>query len=218
MPPTSDDEKQWDVFISHASEDKETVARPLADLLRRAGLRVWIDESQLRLGDSLRQRIDHGLSRSSFGVVILSRAFFLKDWPQRELNGLVAREISSQKVILPVWHEIDREFVTRYSPHLADKLAVSTSRGLEAVARAILEVLQAKAHSTDTTPELNSLQRHIKVQNNAQIRTLFTKRRAIWLLAISTALAGLFFGRSLFWHPSHQYVYVGNGSPSDVVT
>src|SRR4051794_37563050 len=120
-----------DIFISHAREDKEDVARPLAEALRRQGLVVWYDEYVLRLGDSLRQVIDKGLSSSRFGVVILSPSFFSKEWPQRELNGLLARESANGvKVLLPVWHKITFEDVAHFSPLLADKLAVSTDRGL----------------------------------------------------------------------------------------
>ena len=80
---------EWDVFISHAGEDKDQVARPLAKQLTALGVRVWYDEAALTLGDSLNRSIDAGLSRSRFGVVILSRHFFEKEWPQRELDGLV---------------------------------------------------------------------------------------------------------------------------------
>ena len=52
--------KTWDVFISHASEDKAAVTNPLANSLERAGLRVWLDRQELRLGDSLREKIDEG--------------------------------------------------------------------------------------------------------------------------------------------------------------
>jgi hypothetical protein len=55
---------QWDVFISHATEDKDEVARPLAQALHNAGLRVWLDENELQLGDSLRAKIDHGLANA----------------------------------------------------------------------------------------------------------------------------------------------------------
>jgi hypothetical protein len=104
----------WDVFISHASEDKAIVARPLAQLLEAADLRVWLDEAQLRLGDSLRERIDEGLAQSRFGVVILSPAFFAKQWTQSELDGWFARETSDQKKILPVWHEIDKRVLLNF--------------------------------------------------------------------------------------------------------
>ena len=74
----------WDVFISHASEDKEAAVRPLATELTRLSLSVWYDEFSLTIGDSLRRSIDHGLSKSKFGVVILSHNFFRKEWPHRE--------------------------------------------------------------------------------------------------------------------------------------
>lgn len=129
---------QWDVFISHASEDKETVAGPLAAALRRAGVRVWLDANELTLGDGLRGKIDEGLAHSRYGVVILSPAFFGKDWPQNELSGLVAREEALGKVVLPIWHHVDKEFIARYSPLLADRLGISTKKGIEQVCDAVL--------------------------------------------------------------------------------
>lgn len=131
----------WDVFISHASEDKELVALPLAALLGAYGIAVWLDEYELRLGDSLRAKIDQGLAESRFGVVILSQSFFAKDWPQRELNGLAALESPQRKVILPVWHGVNQQVVAKYSPLLADKKAANTDRGLGAVASEILKVV-----------------------------------------------------------------------------
>jgi formylglycine-generating enzyme required for sulfatase activity len=144
-----------DIFISHASEDKEDIARPLAEALRRRGFVVWYDEYVLRLGDSLRQVIDKGLSSSRFGVVILSPSFFSKEWPQRELNGLLAREtVNGSKVLLPVWHRITFEEIAQFSPLLADKFAVSTARGLDVVVRQILEVVEPERFVLEPNLEL----------------------------------------------------------------
>jgi hypothetical protein len=118
----------WDLFISHASEDKEAFVRPLALALERFGIRVWYDEYTLNLGDSLSRSIDKGLANSDYGVVVLSPAFVAKRWPEYELRGLTAREISGTKIILPVWHNITREEVLRFSPPLADKLAVRSDQ------------------------------------------------------------------------------------------
>jgi hypothetical protein len=104
----------WDVFISHAWEDKEDIARPLAEASRRKGLRVSYDEFALTLGDSLRRSIERGLAQSRYGVVILSPDFFGKEWPQKELDGLTAREVGSGKVILPIWHNVTWEDVRRF--------------------------------------------------------------------------------------------------------
>jgi adenylate cyclase len=131
----------WDVFVSHASEDKEAFARPLAEGLRAKGLRVWFDEFTLKVGDSLRGSIDRGLAASMFGVVIISPAFLQKDWPQRELDGMVAREIGGKKVMLPVWYNIDPATVSRYSPTLADRLATTSAKGLERVIQDLLTAI-----------------------------------------------------------------------------
>lgn len=86
------DHATWDVFISYASENRDAVAAPLAQSLEELGLRVWFDITELKVDDSLRERIDAGLSQSRYGVVVLSTAFFAKHWPTRELNGLAQRE------------------------------------------------------------------------------------------------------------------------------
>ena len=132
----------WDVFISHAWEDKESFARPLAKALEAKGLRVWFDEFTLRVGDKLRRSIDHGLANSRYGVVILSPYFFGKEWPQKELDGLVQRESTGEKVVLPVWHNISDEQIKGYSPTLADRIAVSSERGLEHVVSELLKVVR----------------------------------------------------------------------------
>lgn len=91
------------IFIAHATEDKDAVARPIADALRKRGYSVWYDEYSLKLGDSLRRGIDKGLASCVFGVVILSKSFFAKQWPQKELDALTTREAAEGgKIILPV--------------------------------------------------------------------------------------------------------------------
>ncbi len=140
----------WDVFISYASEDKATVAKPLAIALEAEGIKVWFDEFTLRAGDSLRKVIDYGLAHSKYGVVILSRSFFAKQWPQRELAGLLSRE-ESDKVVLPVWFGIDAEEVRRYSPLLADRVALNACHGIEALVRELLRAMNLPFVGTDVT-------------------------------------------------------------------
>jgi hypothetical protein len=119
-------DRKWDVFISHAFEDKESFVRPLAVSLNQLGAEVWFDEFSLRLGDSLSRSIDQGLGNSRFGIVVISPNFIGKAWPERELSGLVSREIDQGRVIIPVWHGVTRKQVLDFSPTLADRLAVRT--------------------------------------------------------------------------------------------
>jgi hypothetical protein len=133
----------YDVFICHASEDKEALARPLYNALKAEGLSVWFDEVVLEIGDSLRRKIDDDLARCRFGVVILSPHFFAKEWPQRELDALFAREtVSGEKAILPIWHNLDEATVGKLSSMLAGRLAARSEQGIPAVITQILRVVR----------------------------------------------------------------------------
>lgn len=127
LKPQPIDQTNYDVFISHASEDKDDFVRDFVKCLQQNGLKVWYDEFTLRVGDSLRRSIDNGLKNSRYGIVVLSEAFFSKEWPQRELDGLFAREVNGEKVILPIWHKISKNEVLKFSPIIADMLALNTS-------------------------------------------------------------------------------------------
>jgi hypothetical protein len=132
----------WDVFISHASEDKDTVARPLRDALTKLGVTVWLDEAQMRIGHSLRRRIDDGIRSSRFGVAVFSDSFFRKGWTNHELDGLVTRTVAGEQSLLPIWHNLTAEKVMAYSPSLADTVAMNTSEySIEDIARQIAEVI-----------------------------------------------------------------------------
>ena len=133
--------ERYDVFISHASEDKEVVARPLYEELTRRGMKVWFDEATLELGDSLGDMIDDGLAHSRYGVVILSPRFFEKHWPQEELDRLVKLENDGTSKILPILHQLEPDALRRYSPLLASRIAVRSSVGVPALAEQILSVV-----------------------------------------------------------------------------
>lgn len=135
-------QNEWDVFISHASEDKETIARPLAFALKERGFSVWFDEFTLSVGDSLRRSIDKGLAKSRYGVVVISESFLNKEWPQKELDALVAREEAGKKLILPIWHNVSFDLLKQHSPLLADRFATSSSKGLQQVVDDLVEAMR----------------------------------------------------------------------------
>ena len=136
---------KYDVFISHASEDKEEFVKPLVEALQTAGYKVWYDDFTLKVGDSLRRSIDNGLKNSRYGIVVLSSAFFAKNWTQYELDGLVTREMEGHKVILPIWHMVSKNQVQNYSPTLADKKAINSSLStIDEIVTQLGEVLDEK--------------------------------------------------------------------------
>lgn len=134
--------KEFDFFVSHASEDKDDFVKPLIVAMKEMDLRVWYDEFELSVGDSLRRSIDKGLSNSKYGVVVLSSSFFNKNWTQYELDGLVTKEMEGRKVILPIWHKVSKNEVVSYSPTLADKVALNSSiYSIEEIVEKLSELL-----------------------------------------------------------------------------
>src|ERR1700728_3260753 len=92
------------------------------------GFRIWFDEFELKIGDSLTESVDRGLSSSRFGIVVLSEAFFQRNWARRELAGLTTLELQYGKprFILPIWYRVTKEIVAAVSSPLADKVAIAT--------------------------------------------------------------------------------------------
>ena len=147
IPPENspDVAREYDVFISHASEDKEAIVRPLANALVAENLIVWYDEFELRIGDSLRRKIDRGLAKSRVGLVVLSHAFLDKGWTNYELDGIITRTVDGQQILLPIWHNISKNEVVDYSPSLADKVARSTAtHTVEEIAAEIAELIRSR--------------------------------------------------------------------------
>ena len=132
----------WDLFISHASEDKEAFVKPLAIALKKAGLKVWYDEFELKVGDSLTGSIDKGLIDSDYGIVVLSEAFFTKKWTDYELRSLLIKEINSKRVILPIIHNISVEKIQEHSLFLSDAKALSSKEPMPQLVDNILEVVR----------------------------------------------------------------------------
>lgn len=140
--PSLSADRPFDFFISHASEDKPEFVAALSSELSALGAQVFYDDATLKYGDSLRRNIDAGLRNSRYGVVVLSTAFFKKEWPARELDGLTALEVGGKTRIIPIWHKVSKDEVAAYSPVLADKLALNTSlMGVKEIASELHKML-----------------------------------------------------------------------------
>ena len=121
-------------------------------------MEVWYDEFSLRAGDSLSRSIDYGLTQSRFGIVVISPNFMGKAWPERELSGLVTREIDQGRIIIPLWHCVTRKQVLSYSPTLADKLAIRTDNlSPQEIAIQILREIRPDLYEKHPRSELERL-------------------------------------------------------------
>ena len=124
-----DELDEYDVFVSHAWEDKESFVEEFVAELTSLGLSVWYDQSQIKWGDSMREKIERGLSKSRFGVVVISPNYIAegKYWTKAELDGLFQLESVNGKKILPIWHDITKKEVIAYSSIIAGRLAMNTA-------------------------------------------------------------------------------------------
>lgn len=153
-----------DVFVCHASEDKDAIVFPLSRGFEEADITYWYDEAEIQWGDSITQKVNEGLRKSRFALVIMSTTSARKSWPSRELNALINQEASSGEVrILPLLvgddHEV-QDILDSY-PLLNDKLYLRWSNDVNEVVNAILirlgrsdEMVMGKA--IDTAPRLDS--------------------------------------------------------------
>jgi hypothetical protein len=149
-------------FICHAGEDKDNVARPIANALRQEGYEVWFDEFDLTLGDNLLEGINQGIKNSDYGIVIFSEAFFKKQWPKRELESLIAKETGDKKIILPVWHQITYEEMRVNFPILANRVAASTDQGFRKIVEQIKKVVEHSdiKYLSESIPSFSRFESH----------------------------------------------------------
>lgn len=149
---------KWDIFISHASEDQESLVRPLAIALRQLGVKIWYSEFSLEIGDSISRSIDRGLAESQYGLVVISKNFMGKKWPEYELRGLVNRETMEDKVILSIWHGVTKGDVIKFSPPLADKWALNTANDeAQDIAIKILRIVRPDIYNKHPRAQLERI-------------------------------------------------------------
>jgi hypothetical protein len=182
------------LFLSHAFEDKESFVRALASELSR-DFDVWYDEYSLRLGDRLLPSISKGLKECDYGIVVLSQHFFKKKWTQAELEGLFALETEERKIVLPVWHGVERDSVAVFHPLLADRVAVKSSEGLHTVVNAIKNAvgfiqLDRQIQSSFAMKAL-SISKKIAVSQNAESIQRSEKFPALVLDAVNRLFSAL---------------------------
>lgn len=130
-------EPKWDLFVSHASEDKISFVQPLVEALKKFGLRVWYDSNEVFVGGSLAEAIEAGLRQSMFGLIVLSPTYFKKEWTKKELKYYLSIEADGRGRILPIWHNIEIDDIRTLSPLLLDRYALSSALGIGEVARTL---------------------------------------------------------------------------------
>lgn len=135
-----------DVFISHASEDKDDIARPLTEALQTRNLSVWFDELNITWGTPIRRAVEKGITNATYGLVIISPNFIAKQWTRAELDALYGRQMGQpdSQVILPVWHRVTADDMQQHLPMIAGIKALNTGVfSIEEIANEVASLVAA---------------------------------------------------------------------------
>ncbi len=130
-----------DVFICHASEDKINYVYPLIKELSTVGITYWVDEAEIMWGDDIIKKINQGLQQSKYIIVIITKFFLNKNWPQSELCNALNIEFSRNKnYILPIFC-IDENYVYERYPLLSSKRFIKWESGVNKIREELQRVL-----------------------------------------------------------------------------
>lgn len=139
-----------DVFLSHASQDKQTFVIPLARRLDEAGISYWLDEAEIRWGDKISSRISEGLTSSRFVIVFLTPSFLGRNWTETGLSAALTRENDEGRtVVLPIVTDDPHILLARY-PLLRDKKYLEWTGNPETIVKELSKlVLQSPTDATE---------------------------------------------------------------------
>lgn len=133
--------KEYDLFVSHSSEDKEDFVKEFVNLLKEKGLSVWYDDDILKIGHNLRKRIDFGIKNSNFAVVIFSEDFLKSKWTNYEYDNIFLDFYDKEKV-LPILHDLTIEELKEFDGSIPMIRALSTKKyTLDEIVQEIIERL-----------------------------------------------------------------------------
>ena len=128
----------FDFFISYKQKDSAALAKALRDVLTSNGAEVWLDQEEMRPGESILAGIESGIKNSVDAVIILSENYFT-GWSEQERRNLYALMVSNKMRIVPVWNKLTLDEIEALAPMFAGIVAIPAITGDENEAKAIGE-------------------------------------------------------------------------------
>lgn len=191
---------KYDVFISHAFEDKENIADPLNIALRQAGFKVWYSGTDLKAGDDLEHRIPEAISQSKYGIVILSKDYLKSKWGEKELAQLALLEkTTKRKIILPIWHNVSVNEIKYTFPFHINRFALHSKSGMALIQLKLIAELKKEEPQLLPVKE-NSKKRKNKSEDRINNTGIFIKSEQIQMQGNSIAGRDFAGSKSSNWH------------------
>lgn len=118
---------EYDVFLSHANVDKQSIVDDLNNSLEKLGIKIFYDKKSLEWGDKWKKRILEGTKKAEFAIIVISENFFDREWTEKELNEFLNRQNrNGQKLILPIVHNITNDDLKKKYPSIAEIQAIDS--------------------------------------------------------------------------------------------
>lgn len=146
---------KFDAFLSYASEDS-VLASEIVGGLKSRGFKVWYAPIHLKVGDKLLNAIEQGLRDSTFGILLISKAYLEKPWTNYEMDTLIRQSIEQGKKLLPIWHQVDKDEVEARHTGLSGIVSVRSEVGLRNVIDKLIGVLASSAPTIGVIPTYES--------------------------------------------------------------
>ena len=135
----------YDVFISHASEDKAAIARPIFEACEALGLKAFLDEEHIGWGQSFTAKINTALGAARTVLAIVSPTSVGKEWPVAEVNTALSLDVTGEKVVLPLI--VGKPDLSRL-PLIRGKDQMVWSGDARAVALRLAEIARGRGESS----------------------------------------------------------------------
>ena len=134
------------VFLCYTSSDTK-LAESIATLLQENGIDTWWDKWCIAAGDSLREKIDEGLSECTHFLVLLTPHSIDKPWVNQEMDAGLVLKLKNECRFLPVRHNLPASdlpplLAGMYSPE------ITTNEDITQLINDIYGVARSPAHGT----------------------------------------------------------------------
>lgn len=173
---------EYDVFISHAVSDRIEIVTPLVTKLEESGIKVWCSNRHLIPGNRLDETIKEGLNKSRHGILVITRNYLGREWPELEFHAMWGMEGTR---ILPVWHKVTKEEIEQFDRRLASYWALNTKNGsdLDEVVTGLVKAIREAENSSKPT-NVKSRPKNYTKASAGSVVSLLLAAMAIWFFLI----------------------------------
>lgn len=160
--------KNKDVFICHASKDKQKIVYPLIEAIEKENVSYWLYDIETGWGDGSAESINRGLKSSNFVIAVLSDNFIRAGWGHAELFAIRNEEITTGRTkLLPIMigSKPDAERILKSFPLMRDKHYLNWNDGVELIVKKLKQKLRNSNIAEEVAEEIIAIRKKAAVND-----------------------------------------------------